>query len=696
MSCDDLVIPRKHSLLPRLMVLAAIIIASGCTGDEASASVVGDSANRAQAMAIAATASTPLAAPTSESPTAPEAAPTSPWTTLGTRAEESAAAQPITTNADAKWTDYDPPALYPGTASLPVQFITMRDGVRLAVYVTLPADAGGNAIRGKTFPTILVQTSYNGGLAQFAGDLGAVLGGADPYMVKHGYATVAVDVRGTGQSGGTWKAFGAEEQADYAEVVKWVTQQPWFGGNIGVYGVSYLGITAIITASQDHPAVKAAFAIVPIGDGYRDIVFTGGMANPTFMPIWLTLVTGLGVTNPCILTHPVSCLATTLRHVSNALLKFQVPTLLKALLGNEEIAYDDPSPGSFWEVRSPLEDVDQIDVPTFVVGGLDDIFQRSEPITYAKIKHQATAKLLIGPWTHIEAALGKGLPADGVSALNHIQLRWFDQYLKGMDVGAEQLPNVTQYVRGYGHYVTAVDWPHPQASARRLYLHGDRALSTDTPTDREKPHIFLTFPAQGLCSRSASQWTIGILGLLPLPCTKHNNTTDRWNVKYHTAPMPEDVYINGPIQANLWISSWARDAVLSVRVSDVAPNGVATALTNGVQLASMRVVDESRSRYLDGEMIQPWHPYTKASKQPLTRGQPTLVRVEIFPTSALIKKGHRLRISVGAANTPQALPTLPDLLRSLTSPFTTIYSDADHPSNVVIPVVPSATLDEYD
>ncbi|WP_150326481.1 CocE/NonD family hydrolase, partial [Enterobacter hormaechei] len=145
---------------------------------------------------------------------------------------------------------------------------------------------------------VLVQTSYNGGNAQYEASIGAALGAADPYIVQHGYATVVVDVRGTGQSQGAWDAFGADEQSDYGHVVDWVTQQSWGNGAIGLYGVSYLGITTVITAAQNHPAVKAAFPIVPIGDGYRDIVFTGGQTNLTFIPAWFGLVSVLSLTDP--------------------------------------------------------------------------------------------------------------------------------------------------------------------------------------------------------------------------------------------------------------------------------------------------------------------------------------------------------------------------------------------------------------
>ncbi|NKF21311.1 CocE/NonD family hydrolase [Solimonas marina] len=606
------------------------------------------------------------------------------WTTLGTRAVTASDDKPITSNGDAVWTDYDPEPTYAGMQHQAMQYVTMRDGTKLAVYVTLPTDADGNVVT-TPLPTILVQTSYNG----VAGQAVTAIGGADPYMVEHGYATVVVDVRGTGQSEGDWEAFGEDEQADYAEIVDWVTQQSFCNGSIGLYGVSYLGITTVITAAQQNPAVKAAFPIVPIGDGYRDIVFTGGQVNTTFIPLWLGLVSVLGLTDPVLITDPATGLQVLLDHVLNAVAGFQVPTILKALAGDPDTAYD----GDFWQVRSPLENDAKIEVPTFVVGGLHDLFQRSEPMTYESIKHQAPAKLLIGPWTHIEAAFGEGLPSttDGIPALNHIELRWFDQYVKGLDVGADTMPNVTQYVLGLDRYATATDWPHPDAKAQRLYLRGDKTLTTDMPAADEDSNPVVQLPIEGLCSISTSQWTAGALGLIPLPCFENSNASEVWAVKYETPAMTDDTYFNGPIEADIWMSTTALDAGLSVRVDDVDENGVAKSLTNGIQTASLRAVDATRSRTLDGESIQPWHPFTQDSVLDVTPGDAIMVPVEIFPTSAMIAKGHKLRIAVSASDLPQGVPPIPTLLQSLVGALT-IYSDADHPSSVVLPVVPASDL----
>ncbi len=650
------------------VLLCAALILPGCGG--------GDGASGTATQGAISTASN--LGPTSTQPAN--------WTTLGTRAAVAQPGTSITSNAGAKWADYNPPALYAGVARQAMQTITMPDGTKLAAYVTLPADATGNAAAGP-FPTVLVQTSYNGGTAQYEASIGMAIGAADPYIVQHGYATVVVDVRGTGQSQGTWDAFGADEQSDYGHVVDWVTQQPWSNGAIGLYGVSYLGITTVITAAQNHPAVKAAFPIVPIGDGYRDIVFTGGQTNLTFIPAWFGLVSVLSLTDPTLVTDPAIGLPTVLQHLISAVTTFQLPTMLQALLGSTATAYDGP----FWATRSPLENDGKIRVPTFVVGGLHDLFQRSEPLTYEAIKTQAPAKLLIGPWTHLQAALGSGLPTDGVPPLNHIELQWFDQYVKGMNVGADTLPNVTQYVTGYGHYATATDWPHPQVQAQALFLHGDKSLSAIAPAMAERDNQVLQQPLSGACSISLAQWTAGLTGFIPLPCQTDDTLAEAADVKFETPPMPADTLINGPIEADVWVSTTALDAGVSVRIDDVDPAGNVTPLSDGLQTASLRAVDASRSRTMNGLTIQPWHPFTPASVQPVLPGVPMLVPVEVFPTSALIAKGHKLRVAVGASNLPQGVPPLPTLLNSLAGVLT-IYSDAAHPSKVVLPVVPATAL----
>ena len=605
-------------------------------------------------------------------------------TKLGTRAAPSQPQTPVTSNANAQWQRYDRPADYPKAVTLPAQWITMRDGTRIAAYVTLPADQSGRPINQK-FPVILIQTSYSAGVA---GKLSAIAGGTDPEMAKRGYATVVADVRGTGNSAGKWESFGKTEQQDGYELIDWSSKQSWSDGNVGLFGVSYLGITSVLSAAQQHPAVKAAFPIVPIGDAYRDILFNGGQLNVNFIPAWMALISVLG-TLPIdsFIENPINGKLMALDKLKNTT-EFQIPLTLEALSGKDK-AFDQ----EFWAERSPLEYANKIKVPTFVVGGTRDIFQRSEPLWHEALKDHTTTKLFIGPWNHIQAAqLFPSLPKDNVPAIDKMALQWFDQYLKGINNGAAQLPNVTQWVHGYEQYVVSTDWPHVALQPDRFYLNDRGSLVKEQPKTSSGENYLLQAPTFGLCSSTVEQVTVGLTAVLPFPCLENSNLANIPAAVFNSAPLNEDYYLNGPMQADLWISSSSADSGLVVRVSDVDPRtGSAKTLSTGIITASLRKVDESRSRYIQGQMIQPWHTFKQSDLQPLEKNKPVLVQVEVPATAALIPKGHRIQISVVSSDVWKGLAPLPSLKASLLGSIS-IYSNAKYPSSVVLPKVPTQHL----
>jgi hypothetical protein len=125
-----------------------------------------------------------------------------------------------------------------------------------------------------------------------------------------------------------------------------------------------------------------------------------------------------------------------------------------------------------------------------------------------------------------------------------------------------------------------------------------------------------------------------------------------------------------------------------VRVDDVAPDGTSTGMTTGWQTAGFRALDARRTRSVRGHVLQPWHPFTQASVLPVTAGEPTPLDVEIFPTSWVLKAGHRLKIVVDPADFPHALPPAPGLLARLGGQVS-VLTDAAHPSAVELPVVGS-------
>lgn len=574
----------------------------------------------------------------------------------------------------ARWTDYDRPPEHEIVLERDVK-ITMRDGVVLSADVRRPAAPG-------RWPVILMQTPYNKGTGLFASNA--------EYFTRRGYATVIADVRGTGGSQGAWDSFGEAEQRDGYELVEWAASQPWSDGNVGLAGASYLGLNQILTAAQHPPHLKAIFPVIPMADAYRDITFSGGQVNVAFIPLWLGLVTATSLTPPSyalsgsnpeeLRANLVRGLTTLLQHIGGAA-TFQAPTILNAILGGE-LAFDGP----FWKARSPLEVADEVKVPAFIVGGLRDIFQRGEPLLYERIRRNAEARLLMGPWTHVEAAFGEGLPRDGVPALERIQLRWFDHWLKGIDTDVEAIPPVTQWIDGPDRYETQPDWPHPRIRPQRLYLRDGGRLSDDKPAGDESPEAFVQHPLSGICTLSTTQWTAGLLGALP--CTDDNRDNEGGELVYTTPPLREPLKLSGPAVANIWASTTASDAVLSVRVTEVSPSGRSRQLSAGWLSASFRAVDERRSRWIGDRIMQPWHPFTRESVEPVPEGEPVKLAVEIFPLSAEVRRGHRLRITIGPSDFPHSLPPLPGLLRSLAGRVSILH-DAERASHVDLPVLGS-------
>ena len=650
-------------------------------------------------------------------------------TTLGTRGSISQSNAPITTNAASTWSEYKRAEDYASSVTLPLQFITTASGQKLAVLVSVPADADGKAAPG-AFPVILTQTAYRIDVGQLLGSVMGtgntlLVGGQDKFMNRRGYISVAVDVLGSGMSSDEAQLLGKAEQAGYGEAVDWITKQPWFNGQLGLAGTSYLGITSLLTAQQQHPAVKAVFAQVPMGDAYRGTVGPGGLLNAKFISIWLPLTQSLSVGNSsAIKNNPAyadQITAANDQHIAS-IDSWYLPTVSNSLGGKTGYATDD---GDFWSTRSPVEGASKIQVPTFLVGSANDIFQRDEPLLYEKLKKNVNTKLVILKGSHIQAVLAASAGADtaaskGAPGAASLMLQWFDQYLKGIHTGASSLPNVTQYVEGYGlvgtnRYARATDWPHPQMAPQRMYLRGDMSLSAQKPIFNEAAHTISEPPAPVVtyaksddgktvkasieindgsdCSSSFVQWSLGMAGLLPKACYTNSATVERSQgaLIYQTGMLTSDLYLNGPIQADIWMSTTKTEAALAVRVDDVDAFGTATPISTGLLSASYRAVDTSRSRYVKGVMIQPWHTFTVASKQAVVPGQAMLVPVEVFPAAALIRKGHKLRISISSSNQAMGVWPTPQQVNA-NGNVSTILSGPSHPSSVVLPLVPLSAL----
>ncbi|MEV7396237.1 CocE/NonD family hydrolase [Aeromicrobium sp. NPDC092404] len=566
--------------------------------------------------------------------------------------------------------------------------IPMSDGTILRGDVVRPADADGKAID-KRFPVLVTITAYNKTVTASSGGL---LGGDPSYLVKRGYVQLTVDARGTGSSEGIWRAFDARENKDGGEIMTWAhsSARPWSNGVTGMTGPSYMGISQLWAAAAQPPGLKAIFPQVPGADVYRDVVASGGQLDVGFIPLWLGLVTTTGLIPPAVLaTNPQSGLKQLLDHLTGAG-TFTAPLLLSAVLGGEP-AYD----GAFYKERSVINVIDKVKVPAFFVSGEYDLFQRGTPLLFENLnKRGVPTKMIVGPWDHLQASSGAEVGKAGYGSLQQLQLRWFDRYLKGISDPTlhTDIANLTYYEQGTGSWAKSTKWIGPELTGAKLKLSGTSAplgapggLTSGTATAGTSD--LYPIPVAGLCTRSANQWTAGLPNVIlaDLPCFNDNALNDKTGAVFSTKPLTKAVTIQGPINAHLYASSLGGDGMLSVALEDEAPDGTVKRLTGGWQVISHRALDTTKSRYLDGVLVQPFHPFTQTAQKKLASGEVAPIDVEIFPTRAKILPGHKLRIAVQTFDVPHLLPTLPDLLGTLT--VVKLHNSPAYPSTINFPSV---------
>ena len=376
---------------------------------------------------------------------------------------------------------------------------------------------------------------------------------------------------------------------------------------------------------------------------------------------------------------PIQYVLNDLQH-GGALTTTLLPTIIK-LWGQQ--TYDEN------KVASPFYKLDRIKVPTFLVGGWRDLFVRGETINFEKLRAlKVPVKLLMVDGNHTETSGGSLLPDGDVPGLQQIALRWFDYYLKGINSRPDLIPPVTVKLKGDGRFDLMNAWPRADITPKRVYLRGGRRLSTVAPSALEPEESFAQVYLYGYCSGTTQRFVLFVGA--PGPCATDNTFNEQAELVYTTPVFEADVKMAGPIAANMWIKTTRNEAILSVRVTDVHPDGSSEELSFGLLAASFRAVNPTKSRIIAGENIQPWHEFTRESVQPVTPDEPMLLQIEVYSTNAVIKAGHQLRVSVGPSNFPSYLPPVPQIEDSAGGVLTLMH-DPQHPSHIVLPIVPPTT-----
>jgi putative CocE/NonD family hydrolase len=556
----------------------------------------------------------------------------------------------------------------------------MRDGAELMLDVFRPKDEG-------RFPAIVQQTPYNK-----SGQAGRAR-----RFAARGYVVINVDSRGRFGSGGEWDPFSPLHKTDGYDLVQWAAEQSWCNGNVGAYGLSYMGWTQWWTATQAPPALKAIVPEVAPPDQFLNGPYQNGVLV-SWMMDWAGTMSGR--TPHSAGPGPYGGFAVN-REAAYRQLPYVDFDKNRNYLPNDwwrNWITQNTASGEYWRAiayQTP-EDYRRVTVPSLAISGWFDANFPGTPANYLGMKqHGSTVaarqpRMVIGPWEHIinsrREAAGVDFGPHAIIDWDGYVCRWFDHHLKGVENGVMSDPPIHVFVMGRNEWRTAAEWPLPGTQFKKYYLHsggkanssaGDGTLSTTPPT-AEPPDHYTYDPNQPTPSAGFTN------GHIDGPRDISASAGRQDVLVYTTAELTEDVELIGPISARLYAATSARDTDWMLRLSDVQPDGRALFLAEGLMRARHRDADTERHGAFNPERLSDIEP-DKAHAY----------TIEFWrPTGNLFRRGHKIRIEISSSYYPYYLRNLntgEDNVGLGTEPVIarqTIFHDAEQPSHVVLPVIP--------
>ncbi len=546
--------------------------------------------------------------------------------------------------------------------------VPMRDGVRLSTDIYRP-DAPGQ------FPVIMVRDPYSNGST--AGPIPFAAEGRR--LASLGFVYLHQDVRGRFDSEGSWYAF-ANEFEDGYDAVEWAGTQPWSNGKVGMRFGSYLAYVQWQAASQGPKHLTALVPMFSPLSLYHDI-YPGGAFELTRI-VWSTVHSGrtpqgFNYDWERYLHHlPIMTLDSVFGHDP-------VP------LWRSWVAHQDFD--AYWRAYDMKAELPNLDLPVYNVGGWYDTFLRSTIAAYtgmtAKSKSSETRRsqrLVIGPWPHGATLRSKAGELDfGASAvidIDSLELRWFDYWLRDRDNGVLDEPPINIFVMGENVWRAEHEWPLARTRYTKYYLHsggnaesidGDGRLSTTEPGN-EPSDPFVYDPHDPVPTRGGNLPGASP-NIQPGPFDQREIEARPDVLVYTTEPLATDVEVTGPLTVTLFAAATGRDTDFTAKLVDVYPDGRAYNLADGIVRARYR---ESLT---NPTLIEPGKVYAYT--------------IDLVATSNVFKRGHRIRIEISSSNFPRfsrnlntgnPLGTDDKVVRATQ----TIYHDRQHPSHIVLPVIP--------
>lgn len=552
-----------------------------------------------------------------------------------------------------------------------------RDGVTLYSDIYRPAGVGN-------FPVLLQRTPYNKDNAADFGRMAAM----------HGFMVVVQDVRGRYTSDGEWYPFKHETDDGY-DTVEWAAALPHANGKVGMFGGSYVGATQMLTAIGHPPHLAGICPVVTASNYHENWTYQGGAFEQWFNESWTS---GLAQ----------DTLDREIRKGTDAMIGGMILPLKQYPLFNVNIEpgsasataelapyfldwlahplYDD-----YWKQWSIEEHYSDIQVPALVVSAWYDIFQGGSIRNYLGMKAHAAnqaardgMRLLIAIGGHSGSGRKIGEVDFGPAAEefneNQITLEWYEYLFQNKQNELATEKPVKIFVMGANKWRYEDSWPLKRAKETFYFLNsegkansatGDGALSTDGAQngaadkyvyDPAKPVPTVGGP---LCCDSAH--------LAPGPQNQAEVEKRQDVLVYSSLPLELDMEVTGPVTLNLYAKSSAVDTDFTATLVDVWPNGFAQNLTEGILRARFRNSTSTAKLIVPGKIYE--------------------YKIDLWSTSNVFLKGHRIRLEVSSSNSPRFdrnLNTGKDGSTNSSFVKTTnfIYHDKEHPSALVLPVVP--------
>jgi putative CocE/NonD family hydrolase len=491
-------------------------------------------------------------------------------------------------------------------------WIPLSDGRRLAARVWLPEEAENEPV-----PAILEYIPYR--KRDFA------RGRDEPihsYFAGHGYAAVRVDLRGSGDSDGVlFDEYLSQEQDDAVEVIRWIAAQPWCTGAVGMMGISWGGINALQVAACQPPALKAIITLCSTDDRYADDAhYMGGcLLNENLN--WGAVLFTFNALPP-----------------DPALVGERWRDLWRARLENSvlfpEVWLRHQRRDAYWRHGSVCKDLSRIACPVYAIGGWADAYSNSIPRLLERLT--VPRKGLIGPWAHTFPH--EGTPGPGIGFLQEA-LRWWDQWLKGIDHGLmdepmyrvwmqENVPPHSFYKERPGRWVAEPSWPSPQTTWKRFVLASCHAV------EQFGTELRLAVQSPQTTGLTAGDWCgFGVGGERPTD----QREDDGKSLTFDFGPLAERLEILGAPVVMLELAADRPNALVAVRLNDVSPTGASTRVTYG--------------------LLNLTHRSSHEQPEPLGIGGRYRVRVQLNDIAHAFPAGHTIRVAVSTSYWPVVWPS---------------------------------------